>query len=92
MNKFQFLHYMFENISTDDLSYNKLATQSHSTYLDTHHGAMNAVDRDISTCMRTEYIGYNSPDKTAWWKVDLGGVYSIYSINILFKNYDGFGL
>uniref|UniRef100_A0A8W8NPB9 EGF-like domain-containing protein n=1 Tax=Magallana gigas TaxID=29159 RepID=A0A8W8NPB9_MAGGI len=26
-----------------------------------------------------------------WWKVDLGGVYNIYSINILFKNYDGSG-
>lgn len=33
-------------------------------------------------------IGSNSPYKTVWWKVDLGGVYSIYSINVLFKNYD----
>lgn len=27
-----------------------------------------------------------------WWKVDLGGVYNIYSINILFKKYDGYGM
>lgn len=30
--------------------------------------------------------------KTVWWKVDLGGVYSIYSINIMFKQYDDNGL
>ena len=53
--------------------------------------AGNAVDRNISTCMRTEAIGGNSPYKTVWWKVDLGGVYNIYSVNILFKNYDGHG-
>lgn len=53
--------------------------------------AGNAVDRNISTCMRTEAIGGNSPYNTVWWKVDLGGVYNIYSVNILFKNYDGYG-
>lgn len=37
-------------------------------------------------------IGRNSPDKTTWWKVDLCRVYNIYSIDILFKNYDGFGM
>ena len=42
--------------------------------------------------MRTGPIGPNSPYKTAWWKVDLGGVYNIYSVNILFKNYDGYGM
>lgn len=41
--------------------------------------------------MRTEEIGGHSPYKAMWWKVDLSGVYNIYSINILFKNYDGFG-
>nr|XP_034321740.1 multiple epidermal growth factor-like domains protein 11 [Crassostrea gigas] len=40
--------------------------------------------------MRTREIGRNSPHKTMWWKVDLGGLYNIYSINIIFKNYDGF--
>ena len=42
--------------------------------------------------MRTESIGQNNPYKTVWWKVDLGGVYNIYSVNILFKNYDGYGI
>ncbi|XP_078328157.1 uncharacterized protein LOC144623568 [Crassostrea virginica] len=54
-----------------------------------------AVDRNITTCMRTKPIGVNSPEKTVWWKVDLGGVYNIYSVNILFRNYteyDGFGM
>lgn len=42
--------------------------------------------------MRTIVIGITSDDKMVWWKVDLGGVYNIYSINILFKNYDGYGM
>lgn len=41
--------------------------------------------------MRTDSIDINGPDKSTWWKVDLGVVYNIHSINILFKNY-GFGM
>ena len=37
-------------------------------------------------------IFINTTHKTVWWKVDLGGVYNIYSVNILFKNYDGVGM
>lgn len=79
--------------STDDLSYNKLATQS-TTYINSDsYSAKMAVDRNHKTCMRTEAIGlFNSPDKNMWWKVDLGGIYNIYSINILFQNYTGDGL
>ena len=54
--------------------------------------AGNAVDRDITTCMKTREIGKNSLYKKVWWKVDLGGVYNIYSVNILFKNYGGYGM
>ena len=80
-------------IYPDDLSKNKVATQSTTAPSNTDsYRAGNAVDRDITTCMRTDTIGVNSPDKTVWWKVDLGGVYSIYSVNILFKNYDGYGM
>ena len=50
------------------------------------------MDRDITTCMRADPIGFNSPYKKVWWRVDLGGVYNIYSVNILFKNYDGLGI
>lgn len=73
----------------DDLSYHKTATQS-MTYdgSETLYRAGNAVDRNTLTCMRTTEIGKNSVDKSVWWKVDLGGLYSIYSINIIFKNYD----
>lgn len=42
--------------------------------------------------MRTVEIGANSPQKSVWWKVDLGGVYNIHSINILFKKYDDLGM
>lgn len=75
----------------NDLSYNKKASQSpiyHGIY--ELYVASHAVDKKPETCMRANDIGYHSPDKTTWWKVDLGGVYSIHSINILFKNYDGY--
>ncbi|XP_078330664.1 uncharacterized protein LOC144624641 [Crassostrea virginica] len=78
----------------DDLSENKVATQS-TTYppderYPNKYVAHNAVDRDITTCMRADPIGPNYPDQTVWWKVDLGGVYNIYSVNLLFKNYEGY--
>ena len=80
-------------ICTDDLSKNKVATQATTAPSPTYaYRAGNAVDRDITTCMRTELIGKNNPDKTVWWKVDLGSVYNIYSVNILFKNYNGYGM
>lgn len=75
---------------TDDLSYNKLATQSH-THIGTGNAAGNAVDKNSTTCMRTQPIGHNSPDKTVWWRVDLGRVYSIYRINVFFRSWDGYG-
>ena len=74
----------------DNLSYKKGASQS-KTYPGTKYDAENAVDGNTETCMRTEAIGPNSPFQTVWWRVDLGGVYNIYSVNILFKNYDGEG-
>nr|XP_022306102.1 receptor-type tyrosine-protein phosphatase epsilon-like [Crassostrea virginica] len=91
MNLIIFLRGLILAFAYDDLSKNQVATQSttsppdptnHITYV-----AGNAVDRDITTCMRTEVIGPTSQEKTVWWKVDLGGVYNIYSVNILFKNY-----
>lgn len=75
----------------EDLSYNKFASQLH-TDQGIDKEAANAVDRNTATCMRTRPIGENSPDKTVWWKVDLGGVYSIYRIKLLFKLWDGYGI
>ncbi|XP_056014342.1 multiple epidermal growth factor-like domains protein 10 [Ostrea edulis] len=47
----------------------------------------NAVDGDISTCIRTEWIGYMSQYKTVWWYVDLGDIKSVYNIRIQFRDY-----
>ena len=73
------------------MSKDKFATQSTTYAAGTSHVTMyvagHAVDRDITTCMRTDAIGGSSPVQRVWWKVDLKGVYSIYSVNILFKNY-----
>lgn len=77
---------------TDDLSYNKEATQSRIYLGSGKYDASFAVDGNTLTCMRAQEIGYNSPDKTVWWKVDLGKVFSIYSIAIIFWNYDGYGM
>lgn len=81
-------NYPFLNLK-DDLSYKRDAYQSHTN---NKFIASNAVDKNTTTCMRTESIGNNSPNKTVWWKLDLGGVYNIYKISILFKNYDNFGI
>ena len=73
------------------MSKDKVATQSTTSlafpYEPNRFVAGNAVDGNITTCMRTEPIGTTSQERTMWWKVDLGGVYSIYSVNIIFKNY-----
>nr|XP_022305561.1 uncharacterized protein LOC111112385 [Crassostrea virginica] len=82
---------LITTLAYDDLSHNKPASQSH-TSVGTGYGAENAVDGNTAKCMRTKQIGPNSHGKTVLWKVDLGGVYNIYSVNILFKNYDGYDI
>lgn len=68
-------------MSIDDLSYKKVATQSH-TFIGTCYSVGNPA-----TCMSTKDIGGNSEYKTAWWKVDLGQVCHIYSISILYYDF-----
>ncbi|XP_052693434.1 multiple epidermal growth factor-like domains protein 10 [Crassostrea angulata] len=83
---------LYSVFTYDDLSYNKTASQSRRVawpFSDVSN-AKNAVDRNALSCTKAQYIGLNSPDKTLWWKVDLGGVYNIYSVNIIFKNYKGY--
>lgn len=74
----------------EDLTKKTGATQAH-TYAGNIklYGANNAIDGNKDTCTRTNPIGQgiSFPVKTVWWRVDLGEVYTIYSINILFKNY-----
>lgn len=83
-------HFPYNLHIQDDISYKKVATQSHTTLgMDTE--ASNAVDGNTETCMKTLPIGISALEKTVWWKVDLGRVYSIQSINLLFKNYNGYG-
>lgn len=44
--------------------------------------------------MRTDAIGTGASATYdfMWWKVDLGGIYNIYSIDILFKDYTSPGM
>lgn len=72
----------------DDLSYNNIATQSPIYRRISEYEANNALDRNITTCMRTQAIGLSSTDNSMWWKVDLGGFYNVYRITIMFKNYE----
>lgn len=51
----------------------------------------NVVDGNLVICMRICLIGICEFDCIMWWKVDFGWVYIIYSINIMFKSYDGYG-
>lgn len=62
----------------------KGATQMHTYHSNTQYAARNAVDGDTK-CSNAQQIGLRSPWKDMWWKVDLGGVYSIYSISLQFN-------
>lgn len=73
----------------DDLSVNKVATESPTIILPIYEAKL-AVDRDIKTCMRTDPIAIDGVEKKTWWKVDLGRISNLYSITILFRNYDGY--
>lgn len=66
-----------------------MANQSH-TYSNLLDDAKHGVDGNSATCMKTYDIGVNSLIAAVWWIVDFGRVYRIQSINILFKNYDGY--
>lgn len=81
----------FFSLLKDNISVNKIATQSH-TYGGITNGASKAVDGSTATCMKADTIGYTSIHKTVWWKVDLGRVYNIYRIDIMFKNYVLYGV
>lgn len=83
--------------STDDLSFQALASQSPEYFFSSSYysyEATNAVDRNTTTCMRTDAIGIgaSAPNNHTWWMVDLGAVYNIYSIDILFKEYGHLGM
>lgn len=77
----------------DDLSFKAVASQSKIITDPLNLYAANySVDRNGASCMRSSTIGTTTPEKSTWWKVDLGGTLNIYSINILFKNYDNYGM
>lgn len=57
-----------------------------------YYDVNNVVDGNIIICMKIIEVGIFNFYNSVWWKVDFGRVYSIYSINILFKNYDGYGM
>nr|XP_022307469.1 scavenger receptor class F member 1-like [Crassostrea virginica] len=61
-----------------------------TTYPGIIYDARYAVDKDVSTCARTEVIGTTSGDKSVWWRMDLGVMSIVQRVNILFKNYNGY--
>ncbi|XP_056003695.1 uncharacterized protein LOC130049752 [Ostrea edulis] len=77
------------SVPTDDLSKGQYTEQSKTRPCvpTSDCAANNAVDRNVGSCVRTEAFGINSQDKTMWWFVNLGNIYSIYSVRILFKDY-----
>lgn len=81
------------HLFADDLSFKAVTSQSKELFDPSNlYAASRAVDRNPATCMRTVAIGITTPQKSTWWSVDLGGTLSIYSINILFKNYYDYGM
>lgn len=79
------------NLFSDVLSAQKSTNQYRTSTSCYYCSAKYAVDTDINTCMMTDDIGITSAfNHTAWWYVDLGGVYNVYNIRIQFKNYGQF--
>jgi hypothetical protein len=83
---------------TEDLSKDGKAAQSttwncaHKPNCTLPYSPNNAVDGNTSTCTRTDWFGGTStPEKTAWWYVDLGNIRSVYSIRIQYKDYNEYG-
>ncbi|XP_062573679.1 uncharacterized protein LOC134235558 [Saccostrea cucullata] len=74
-------------LSFDELSRDKIATQSKVFGCIPPCGPEKAIDGDIETCMKNDAIGQNSPDKTVWWTIDLGSNLNIYSIIVYFRDY-----
>lgn len=72
----------------DDLSYKKIATQLPIYQRNYKYEANNALDRNMTTCMRTQAIGLSSSNNSMWWKVDLVGWYNVYRITIMFRSYE----
>lgn len=50
----------------DDLSYNKIATQLPIYQRNSKYEANNALDRNMTTCMRTQAIGLSSSNNSMW--------------------------
>ncbi|XP_061185184.1 multiple epidermal growth factor-like domains protein 10 [Saccostrea echinata] len=84
---------MTNNKREIDLSHDKASSQTLTNpctepyFCGSWYIASNAVDRNMSSCTRTGVIGGSSPDTSVWWRVDLGDIYSIHSIRILFKDF-----
>ncbi|XP_062602581.1 multiple epidermal growth factor-like domains protein 9 [Saccostrea cucullata] len=89
-------YFLYKCLFEVDLSTNKQTDQSltrpcYVPACKNFYISSNAVDRDERTCTGSKVIGGDSTgDKAVWWRVDLGDIYSVYSISIIFKNYAGF--
>lgn len=74
------------NLLTGDLSVIKYTAQYKTVRSCSACDAINAVDRNISTCTRTDF-GQTAPDQITWWYVDLGAIHSVHNIRIQFRDY-----
>lgn len=78
-------HIHFILLFSEDLSFEKIAIQSHTyPFPGFIYSANKALDRNTDTCTRTRDIGYGSQFNTVRWIVDLGRIHDIYNIDILF--------
>ena len=82
--KFFFLFYI-------EVKFNDTNVSQSTTYPGLVYDAEYAVDKDVTTCARTEVIGTTSADASVWWRMDLGVMSIVQRVNIMFKNYDGYG-
>nr|XP_034311841.1 multiple epidermal growth factor-like domains protein 6 isoform X2 [Crassostrea gigas] len=70
----------------DDLSANRNAAQYKTILSCPKCVANHAVDRNITTCAKTD-MGPTSDVPYTWWNVDLGAVHSVHNIRIQFRDF-----
>ncbi|XP_048750094.2 multiple epidermal growth factor-like domains protein 10 isoform X2 [Ostrea edulis] len=77
-------------VKQKDLSFDKSTAHypeyCYDGYYCDRYQSSNAVDRVNSTCTRNRPIGRYRYE-SVWWRVDLGDIYNVYNVIILFKDY-----
>ena len=73
------------------VTFKKGSASQSTTYPGIMYDANYAVDKDVTTCARTDVIGQTSSVESGWWRKDIGVMSIVQCVDIMIKIYGGFG-